>query len=354
MSDPFTPGLLARLPELPRKVVLLRASRIGDFVCATPAFRAVRAALPAAAITLITLPMLRDLAARLACFDRIVEFPGYPGLAEQFFEARRAVGFVQQMQAERFDLAIQMQGSGVYANPFTLLLGARVTAGCVREGDPAGRLDAALPFPQQGHEVQRVLALTSFLGMPAQGAQTEFPVWPEDRAAAAVLLASAEPPFIGLHPAARDLTRRWALDRFAAVGTALWRRHGRGTVVVLGEPEERATAETVARAIDAPCLNLAGRTSLCTLGGVLERLAVLVTNDTGPAHIAYALGVPTITIFGAGDPTRYRPPQRGPYAALVHAVPCRPCGLATCPIGYPCLEQVTVEEVIAVAARVML
>src|SRR5205807_9804435 len=111
MSNAFTPGLLARLPESPRKVVVLRASRIGDFLCAIPAVRALRATLPEAEITMITLPLLRDIAERSPHIDRVVPFPGFPGLAEQFFEARRATRFFGAMQEERFDLAVQMQGS---------------------------------------------------------------------------------------------------------------------------------------------------------------------------------------------------------------------------------------------------
>lgn len=350
MKNPFTPNLLQRLPEPPRRVVLLRAGRIGDFVCATPAFRALRAALPQAEITLITLPMLREPAERLPYFDQIVDFPGYPGLAEQFFDARQATRFFQQMQAAQFDLAVQMQGSGVYSNPFTLMLGARSTAGCIREGDPPGCLDAALPFPS-GHEIERVLGLATFLGAPAQGRTPEFALRPEDHAAAAALLAEAEPPFIGLHPAARDLTRRWAPERFVAVGQALQERYG-GTLLVLGEPGS-AVAEAVTQQLAGRGRNLAGQTSLVTLGGVIAQLALLVTNDSGPAHIAYALGTPTVTIFGSADPQRYGPPAHGPFTALVHPVPCRPCDYTTCPIGYPCLEHVTVEEVLAAADAVV-
>src|SRR5947209_18142837 len=112
MSDPFTSGLLARLPKLPGKVALVRASRIGDFICATPAFRAIRMALPQAEITMITLPMLRDLVIRSPHLDKFVAFPGFPGIAEQFFDARRSIHFFQDMQGKQLDLALQMQGSG--------------------------------------------------------------------------------------------------------------------------------------------------------------------------------------------------------------------------------------------------
>ena len=146
MTGAFTPGLLARLPQSPRKVAIVRALRIGDFLLTTPAFRALRAALPEAEITLIGLPFVRELVERSTRLDRFVEFPGFPGLAEQFFDARRALDFFARMQAECFDLAIQMHGSGVYANPFTLMLGARVTAGYVRPGDNPGR-----PRCRSGH-----------------------------------------------------------------------------------------------------------------------------------------------------------------------------------------------------------
>src|SRR5919202_6512255 len=212
--DPFLPGVLSRLPEPPLKVALLRASRIGDFICATPAFRALRMALPNAEITLIGQPFVEELVRRSPHLDRFVRFPGFPGIAEQFFDARQTVKFFQQMQTEQFDLAVQMHGSGVYSNPFTLMLGARTTAGFVREGDPAGRLDAALPMPQKENEVRRILALATFLGASPQGEKTEFPLWSEDREAAERLLAGVQRPLIGLHPAAREATKRWAPERF--------------------------------------------------------------------------------------------------------------------------------------------
>lgn len=350
--DAFTPSLLNRLPEPPRKVAILRASRIGDFICALPAFRALRAALPAAEITILTLPILRDLALRSPFFDRFAAFPGFPGLAEQFFDARRALHFFQEMQAESFDLAIQMQGSGVYSNPFTLMLGAKATAGYVRAGEPAGLLDAALPLPDQGHEIDRALALAVFLGAESQGEETIFPLWPEDHSEAETLLAGLPRPWIGIHPSARQLTRRWPVDRFAEVGQALLKEWG-GSLILIGEAEERETAESILCRAGGGGVNLSGRTSLGTLGAVIGRLALLVTNDSGPAHIAYASGTPTVTIFGGGDVKRYCAPHLGPFRMLAYPVPCRPCDYAQCPIGYLCLENITPGQVIQAAQQII-
>ncbi len=353
ISDPFAPGLLARLPHVPRKVAVVRPSRIGDFVCAVPAFRALRAALPQAEIVVVTLPLLRQLAERLPYFDRFVAFPGYPGLAEQFFDARCTLRFFEQMQAEHFDLVLQLQGSGVNSNPFALMFGAQATAGFVRQGDGAGRMDAALPIPCAGHEVQRVLALPLFLGAEPQGAHTEFPLREEDHAEALALLGGVPPPLLGLHPGARSPTRRWFLERFALTGAELRRQHG-GTLVVIGGPEDRAQGKRLAEWIGRPVLNLCGATaSLPVLGAVIARLALLITNDSGPAHIAYALGTPTVTIFGGEDPQRYGPPMAGPFRVLVPEVQCRPCGEVVCPIGYECLRDVTVGQVMSAAIELM-
>jgi ADP-heptose:LPS heptosyltransferase len=362
MTDPFTPGLLARLPEPPRKVAIVRASRIGDFICATPAIRALAAALPGAEITLIGLPFLRDMVERSPYLAHYVEFPGFPGLADQFFDARGALRFFAEMQAQAFDLALQMNGSGVYSNPFTLMLGARTTAGFVRPNDPPGRLDAALPMPTTGHEIERMLALTTFLGAPpvgcdgAQPAAPEFPLWDEDQAAADALLAGAEPPLIGLHPAAREATKRWAPERFGRLGVGLWRQH-RGTLVIVGGPDEGALAAAVVRAVAEsdraiPCRNLAGRTTLGSLGAVISRLAVFITNDSGPAHVAYALGVPSVTVFGGTDPAHWGPPPGPQFRVITNPVPCWPCDYWVCPVGYLCLEGITVDEVAAAAEAV--
>lgn len=336
MHQPDAPGFLQRLPGPLRRVALVRPSRLGDLICATPAIRALRDALPGAEIILITLPLLRDLAVRLPAVDGYAAFPGYPGVAEQLFDARRALRFFGEMQAAGLDLALQMHESGVYSNPFTLMLGARWTAGFVRPGDGPGRLDAALPIPREGHEIDRLLALTAFLGATPRGRHTEFPLWPGDRASAADLLAGAEQPLIGLHPGARNPARLWDPQALAAAGAALRRLYG-GTVVILGGPGEEDLGAALAGAAGQPCLNLAGRTSLAVLGAVIARLVVLIGNDSGPAHVAYALGTPAVVVSDGGNLERYGPPADGPFR----------------PVTGPSLDRVPLDAVVAAGAEVI-
>src|SRR5262245_30674670 len=300
-----------------RRVAVVRPGRIGDFLCGTPALRALRAALPRAEITLIGLPMVAELAERSPDLDRFEAFPGWPGIAEQFFEARRATGFLARMHERSYDLALQLYGSGVNANPFTLLLGARRTAGFVRPGEGPGRLDASLALPDAGHEVDRILALPLHLGAPRCGRETAFPLCAADRSAARRLLAGLPAPLVGVHTGARDEERRWPVERWVRTAAEVRRRTG-GTVVLLGDDAGLAEAGALAARLGPGAVSLSGRTTLPVLGGVLARLDLLLTTDSGPAHVAYALGTPSVTVFRrAADAERYGPLRPERHAAVV-------------------------------------
>ncbi|RPI26017.1 MAG: glycosyltransferase family 9 protein [Acidobacteria bacterium] len=348
--DPFIPGLLDRIAP-PRKVALFRASRLGDFICATPAFRALRQRLPDAEFTLVGLPFVEPLAARLSSLNRFFAFPGSPGIAEQLFETRKLRAFLERMRAEEFDLVIQMHGSGVCANPITLEFGGRITAGYVRHGDSPGRLEAAFPYPAGEHEVKKVLALTRFLGAPSADKRLDFPLLAADQQSAAQLLDRARSPLIGVHARAEAKTKRWSPERFAVAASRL-ALSCEGSVVLVGSGSSEGHDELIRR-LDAPFLDLCGRTSLGSLGALLSRLSVLLTNDSGPAHIAYALGVPSVTVFGSTLPSEWASTSVARHAAVVHPIGCRPCDFDICPIGYQCLAQVSTDQVVLAAQKVM-
>jgi ADP-heptose:LPS heptosyltransferase len=293
------------------KVVILRASRIGDFVCATPAFRGLRRALPRAEISLIGLPFVRPLVERSPHINRFISFPGFPGIAEQKYQPGPAIQFFERMQAERFDLAVQLYGSGVYSNPFTLMLGARRTVGFLREQDTNWRLDAACPLPVEGREVTRLLALLEAMGLDVQSGDMDFPVTAEDRDRAQRLLDGVRRPLIGVHTGARDAGKRARPDVLIAAVSCLAHRLD-GTLVLLGP--SRPTAGGC-----GPHRDLRGRTSLPVLGAVIEGLDLLVANDSAPAQIAYALGTPTVTRFLTTDPCRWGPPARERHQVVIGA-----------------------------------
>lgn len=225
-----------------RRIAILRPGRIGDYLCATPAIRAIRRAAPDADLHYIALPLVRDLVERNPSVDRFVAFPGFPYIAEQFFAPRRAVEWLAQMQDQRYDLVVQLYGSGVHANPVALLMGGRKCAGFVRAQDLAhdladGGLDAAIALPETGAEVDRALALAGQLGAEPSGRGYDLRLSPADHAEAGRVLHGLPRPIVGLHCGSRDADRRGEPALFAGAAAILQSAAG-GSVVVLGGQDE--------------------------------------------------------------------------------------------------------------------
>jgi ADP-heptose:LPS heptosyltransferase len=304
------------------KVVVFRALKLGDLLVAVPAFRAVRAALPNAEVTLVGLPWAREFVARYPSYlDAFREFPGHPGLPEREPEPEHLPDFLARMQAARFDLAIQLHGSGPIVNPLVLQFRARHTAGFYLPGDPCPDPDWFLPWPDAGLELRRLLRLTDFIGAPARGEHLEFPLRDEDERAARAALPPRPGPYVCVHPGASVPERRWPAERFAAAADAL---ADRGLAVVLtGTAAEAGLMREVAEQMAAPAIDIAGRTDLGATAAVLRRARLLVCNDTGVSHLAAAIRTPSIVISTGDNPARWSPTDK-----VRHRVLCRPGGVA--------------------------
>ncbi|MDI3342043.1 MAG: glycosyltransferase family 9 protein [Sphaerobacter sp.] len=338
----------------PRRVAVLRALHLGDLLLAVPALRALRAGFPQAEITLIGLPWAAAFVERFRHYlDRFVPFGGYPGMGEVPLDPARVERFVADQRAAGYDLVIQMHGNGRTSNACALALGGRVTAGYYVGARPAG-LTVAAPYPDDCPEVERNLRLARLLGCPDPGPALEFPLHAADRAEAARLLARLPSggPLVGIHPGARPPARRWPPERFAAVADHLVDRLG-ARVLLTGSPEEVETARRVAAAMRASPLVLAGQTSLGGLAALIARLDLFLSNDTGPAHLAAALGTPSVTLFGPADPVRWAPLDRARHPIVRVPVACSPCPHWECPIDHRCLRRITPEMVAAAATRLL-
>jgi ADP-heptose:LPS heptosyltransferase len=308
------------------RVAVLRALQLGDLLVAVPALRALRAALPNAHITLVGLPWASEFVRRFHGYvDDLLVLPGWPGLPERPAEPHRVAEFLAGAQSAGFDLAVQMHGSGGVTNQIVSLLGAKRTAGYHLPGAWRPDAETFLAYPDGEPEVRRHLRLMAFLGAPPKGEHLEFPVTPDDfRALSAVdeVGALAGQSYACLHPGARDPAGRWPTERFAAVGDAL---SARGLKVVLtGSAEEADLTAAVAAAMEHPAVDLAGVTDLGTLAALLSGAELLVCNDTGVSHVADALGVASVVLFGASDPNRWAPLDRRrhrPVERSMQAVP---------------------------------
>ena len=205
------------------RIAVFRALVLGDLLCALPALRALRQGWPAARITLIGLPWAREWAERVEAIDDFIEFPGHPELPERACDIGGWPAFLAEVQSRRFDLALQLHGSGAIVNAIVALFGARRTAGFA--DDDAWRPAADAPWyarwPERGHEIQRLLALTDWLGLARAGTALEFPVRPDDREALRAAWPSfGTQPYAVVHAGAQLASRRWPIERFAKVASA--------------------------------------------------------------------------------------------------------------------------------------
>ena len=274
-DGPASPHAAPRLDGAIERIVVFRALMLGDLLCAVPALRALRRGFPGASITLIGLPWAAALAERLSCVDRFIEFPGHPGLPERPCDVRALPVFLAKVQAQRFDLALQLHGSGPIVNPLVATFGARHSAGFFNTEAWRPDEDAAFyaPWPQHGHEILRMLALTDWLGLPRDGTHLEFPLQPADREALCAIWPGAARPgsYVCIHAGAQLPSRRWPLERFAAVANRL--AADGAQIVLTGTAQEAEQVAALSAAIEFPTVNLAGRTSLWTLGALIEGAA---------------------------------------------------------------------------------
>lgn len=340
----------------PRRIAVFRALQLGDLLQAIPALRAIRACFQEAEITLIGLPWAKSFAQRFHCYiDRFVEFAGFPGISEVEVLPGRIAAFLEEQRAYNYDLAIQMHGSGRTSNGFILALGAKMTVGYY-EGRCKEGLTAGAPYPEDQHEIYRNLGLAKMLGCQDCDPRLEFPLCDQDHKEAALLLSRLpypNRPWIGLHVGATASSRRWPSRYFATLADELTQKF-KAQIILTGNSDEKAMVQAVQAKMKMQSLNLAGETSLGGLAALMSQFDLFVSNDTGPAHIANALDIPSITIFGPVDYRRWAPLDQVRHPIVRHAVACSPCGFSDCPIDHRCLRGVNPASVMSVAERLLL
>ncbi|MGC4792698.1 glycosyltransferase family 9 protein [Micromonospora saelicesensis] len=333
-----TPSVLGptaeRLPDV-RRIAVLRANALGDFIFALPALDALRSAYPSAEIVLLGAPwhakLWRD---RPGPVDRVLVVPPAAGIRtpEPGEPESSMDDFVATAAGAEFDLAVQIHGGGANSNPLISRLGARLTVGL--RTDDAPPLDRWLRYVYYQHEVIRYLEVVALAGAPATTITPTLAVTDADRAEAAQVLGPASRPRVALHPGATDTRRRWPAERFAEVARAL---HEDGyEVLVTGTPSEQEVVDRVVAAAQVPVRPQVGTLSLGGLVGCYADCALVVSNDTGPLHLAAAVGGPTVGIFWVGNLINGASPLRGRHRPISSwTVHCPVCGVDCTPGIYP-------------------
>lgn len=314
------------------RIVILRGGGLGDLIFAIPAMAALKVAYPGSTITLLGTPIHKALLEAVKSpVDEVVVLPFAEGVRPGQEEAAELDLFFADMRDRTFDLAVQLHGGGRYSNPFLLRLGARHTVG-TRTADAAS-LERTVPYLYYQHEPLRALEVAGFAGA--------FPVDLEARLAPAgggaaheALDGAAGQPLVVIHPGATDPRRRWPADKFAELAAACAADGSR--VVIIGDSSEQDLAEAIAaRAGSAAVDSAAGALDMAELVALLAEAGVVVANDSGPRHLAQALGVPTVGIFWAGNVI-----NAGALGRSLHRVhaswvtACPTCGIDVTQVGW--------------------
>jgi ADP-heptose:LPS heptosyltransferase len=344
------PPLNFRVEPNIHKIAVLRANALGDFIFALPALTALRSTYPKAEIVLLAREWHHQfLCQRPSPVDRVVVIPA-GGIGSELQEKQDPVelkAFFEAMQQEQFDLAIQMHGGGRNSNPFTLSLGASMTIG-LRTPD-APPLDRWVPYIYYQPEVLRYLEVVSLVGATTTFLEPCISVKEDDRAESQKVVPQTNQPLVALHPGATDPRRRWSEAKFAAVGDAL--AQAGAQIVITGTMAERKLGEAVISSMKSKAQDLCGALSLNGLAGLLSRCRLVVSNDTGPLHLAMAVGTPTVGIYWCGNLITAGPMTRSLHRpAISWRLNCPICGLDctrnTCAHTASFVDDVSPQEVI--------
>lgn len=330
---------------IPSKILVIRLSSLGDVVLTSPVFAALKAAWPTAHITFLTKGAFAPVFTRHPFIDEIVGF-----------EERSVWGWVGEIRRRKFDVVLDLHDT-VRSRVWSWLSGApRRVRYDKRAADRRRLVWTKRVSPRlAGSVVDRYLETLVPLGVPSSDRVPKLFLGAEDRLPESLEKRLGPGPFIALAPGALHATKQWPGDRFAAAADRL--AEGR-PVVVLGTRADARAAEEVLKALTSPAQSFVGQTSLREMMLILRRCDLLLSNDSGAMHVAAALDVPTVALFGPTVKSfGFFPVGARTAVVEVAGLECRPCsvhGSKKCPLGhFRCMKDVTVDQVV-VAAQALL
>ena len=305
------------IPDV-KKIAVLRANSLGDLVFALPALDALRRAYPQAEIVFLGASWHAEwIEGRLQTVDRVETVPQTEGVLIEpgkRIDPDEQAAFFERMRAEQFDLGVQLHGGGRYSNPFLKKLGARVSIGA--KSEDAEPTDRWIPYVYYQHEVIRNLEVVGLAGAHTEELSPRLPVLPADLQAAEPALRALGEAFIVIHPGSTDIRRCWPPAFYAEVADYCIGQLGL-PVAVTGVEEERAQVSEMLDAMVEQPHNLCGQLSQGGLVGLLSRARLVVTNNTGPLHLALAVGSPALGLFTAEMVVNALPFQRGTFFPII-------------------------------------
>ncbi len=341
------------------QTILVRATNwVGDAVMSLPALQALRERYPSANISVLARPWVADLYAREPFCDEIIAYQAPPG-----WKALRSKWTVaSELRSRHFDCAILLQNAFEAAAVVWL---ARIPVRVGYERDARGPLlTHAIAVPKAG-EIPNHQRFYYLELLKRAGLIDSYPPTAESKLSGSVAAAAEgrahfarlglSERVIGISPgAAFGTAKRWLPERFLETGIRL-ARELRAAVAVFGSKDEQQLCETVSAGIAAAGVssaNLAAKTTLAEFIEMAAACCLYLTNDSGAMHIASALGVPTVAVFGSTDHVATGPAGHR-FAIIRQQVECSPCLLRECPIDHRCMTRVTVDTVAQAALELV-
>jgi lipopolysaccharide heptosyltransferase I len=336
------------------RILIIKLSSLGDLFHALPAVHNLKTELNAS-IDWVTNKSYVDL---VKCFDDTDHVIGFP--RKNFMANFRE--FASTLRQDEYDLIIDLQGLLKSALTARLARGKRrIGPSFHREGSRIFYNSVASPKDRNRHAVIENLDIISHLDLTLhkpefhvtfppssllqQDRQLHLDYGNPDKSAS----RSAK---VAICPSSRWHTKNWPTERFAEVAAKLQTELA-ADIILLGGPDDIETCRSIEEVLPAACQNLAGKTSLIEMGSILQQVDLLISNDSGPSHMAAAVNTPTLVIFGPTNPDRTRPFGDN-HHVLKTSYPCQPCHSRVCQNpDIPCITGVKVYQVFDKAREIL-
>ncbi len=354
MMNYLNKGRVRKRPSL-RRILIVRPDRIGDVLLSTPAIEALRKALPEAFLMALVAPHARDIVDRnpylngFLTLDKKGAHKGFGGMTR----------LVRELKGYHLDTAVVLHGTR-RVHLALALAGIPERIGYDRKWGIflTKRLKDVKVYGEK-HESDYSLDLLRALGLSVDGGQVFMPTTEESDLRMERFLKerglSDKDRLVAIHPGASSVSKRWMSDRFAAVADRL--QEWNYKVVIVAGPQDLATGKAVMQAMKHPPIDACGKTTVRELASLFKKTKLLISNDSGPVHVAVGVGTPVISIFGRSQPglsqKRWRPLGKRDIV-LQKDVGCAVCLADDCQINFECLKALTVEEVLEAARKILL
>jgi len=338
-----------------KKILIVRLDRIGDVLLSTPVIKALRDSYPESHIAFMVRPYARDIVEGNPYLDEVIIYDK----AGSEKGIMGTIRFAKKLKSMKFDVVIILHPTS-RTNLVVFLAGIPQRIGFDRKWGVL--LSKKISHTKQfglKHEIDYTLGILSCIGIEARDRSLYMPIKRSSEEGVAAIFRESgigmDDIVVTINPGASCPSKRWRAEKFAGVANGLIEKY-KAKIVIISDKKDKVFGDKMASLVKAECLNLCGDTTISDIASVLRRSNLLISNDSGPVHIACAVDTPVISIFGRSD--RGLSPQRwgpsGDKSVVLHRdVGCDICLAHNCKNGFKCLESIAISDVVEAADKLL-